>query len=597
MALSFSCLIIPFIFLVFPNLSCSSPSNPKSLPCGSPSSVGIRSPFCTNTTTSECGGHHKVSCNGSTPIIQFHGHEHWYVLEIIDYAQNFTIIQDQEFGNGLQIPDCNLRYDFDPPVHLSENLFLPQSVGQNQSFFNCNLSDYNCSTDIFHEIYNRSLCTEYQLYFSNRLEDEEPHHAACWASPSPLFKWKLSFGEDRDNLSLSSAIYSHQQDMSSGCFKHDIGGDSTCLCNNECQSLTAGVGGCFLISVMFIPNLHQCRHLIWKKPNKAHDLEAVLEKYGPLAPKRYRYTDMKKITKNFHVQLGQGGYGTVFKGSLDNGRLVAVKILSDSKGNGEEFVNEVASIGRTSHVNIVGLLGFCLEGSKRALIYEFMPNGSLEKYIYSKKLTTLGLEKLHQIAIGIARGLEYLHRGCSTRIVHFDIKPHNILLDNEFCPKISDFGLAKLCPAKDSILSMADARGTIGYIAPEVFSRNFGVVSSKSDVYSYGMMVLEMVGGRKNMDAGVGNTSETYFPHWIYERLSQDGDLQAFGVTSETEEIARKIILVGLWCIQTMPGNRPSMSKVLDMLQGSVNDLQMPPKPNTFSPSESFVASSSKLTA
>ncbi|KAG1334706.1 putative LEAF RUST 10 DISEASE-RESISTANCE LOCUS RECEPTOR-LIKE PROTEIN KINASE-like 2.4 [Cocos nucifera] len=332
-----------------------------------------------------------------------------------------------------------------------------------------------------------------------------------------------------------------------------------------------------------------CKLLIWKKSNNAQDIEVFLETCGSLAPKRYRYMDIKKITKNFHDKLGQGGYGSVFKGSLDDGRLVAVKILSDSKGNGEEFVNEVASIGRTSHVNIVSLLGFCSEGSKRALIYEFMPNGSLEKYIYSEKLTSLGLEKLYQIAVGIARGLEYLHRGCNTRIVHFDIKPHNILLDEEVCPKISDFGLAKLCPTKDSTLSLSDARGTIGYIAPEVFSRNFGVVSSKSDVYSYGMMVLEMVGGRKNMDAGVGNTSEIYFPHWIYEHLDQDGDLQAFGVTCEMEEIARKMILVGLWCIQTMPGNRPSMSKVLDMFQGSVNDLQMPPKPCTSSSESSLL--------
>ncbi|XP_029119257.1 LEAF RUST 10 DISEASE-RESISTANCEUS RECEPTOR-LIKE PROTEIN KINASE-like 2.2 [Elaeis guineensis] len=329
--------------------------------------------------------------------------------------------------------------------------------------------------------------------------------------------------------------------------------------------------------------------LFWKKiSDNAKNIEAFLESYGSLAPKRYRYSDVKKITKSFRDKLGHGGYGTVYKGCLDNGCLVAVKMLSSSKGNGDEFVNEVSSIGRTSHVNIVSLLGFCSEGSKRALIYEFMPNGSLDKYIYSEKPeATLGLESLYQIAIGIARGLEYLHRGCSTRIVHFDIKPHNILLDQEFCPKIADFGLAKLCPPKVSILSMADARGTIGYIAPEVFSRNFGVVSSKSDVYSYGMMVLEMVGGRQNIEVNDRNTSEIYFPHWIYEHLDQDGDLQVCGITKETDEIARKMVLVGLWCIQTQPKNRPSMSKVVDMLQGSVDDLRMPPKPYLSAPSES----------
>ncbi|CAL5372011.1 unnamed protein product [Camellia sinensis] len=253
--------------------------------------------------------------------------------------------------------------------------------------------------------------------------------------------------------------------------------------------------------------------VLWKKKTENdQNLESFIRHYKALAPKRYSYSDVKKITNSFRDKLGQGGYGCVYKGKLLDGRLVAVKILNASKGNGEEFINEVASISRTSHVNVVAFLGFCLEGGKRALIYELMPNGSLEKFIYGKNPLKngghLGLEKLYQIAIGIARGLEYLHRGCKTPILHFDIKPHNILLDEEFCPKISDFGLAKLCTTKESIVSMAGARGTIGYIAPEVFSRNFGGVSHKSDVYSYGMMVLEMVGGRRNVNVAVDHSSE-----------------------------------------------------------------------------------------
>ncbi|RZS08904.1 hypothetical protein BHM03_00039939 [Ensete ventricosum] len=310
--------------------------------------------------------------------------------------------------------------------------------------------------------------------------------------------------------------------------------------------------------------------------------EALLNMHGSLSPKRYKYSEIKRMTKSFSHKLGHGGYGTVYKGTLQDGHPVAVKLLTASKGNGEEFINEVASISRTSHVNIVSLLGFCLEGSKRALVYQFMPNGSLEKFIFaenSETRTPLGLEKLYEISVGIARGLEYLHRGCNTRIVHFDIKPHNILLDQDFCPKISDFGLAKLGSPKESILSMAAPRGTVGYIAPEVFSRNFGAVSSKSDVYSYGMMVLEMVGGRKNIDAAVEDTSEIYFPHWIYDRLDGKNEIDISGLNSENEETVRKMVIVGLWCIQMMPGNRPSMSEIVDMLEGSIKDLQMPPRP------------------
>ena len=329
-----------------------------------------------------------------------------------------------------------------------------------------------------------------------------------------------------------------------------------------------------------------------KKTKNEHDLEAFVRNYGPLLLSRYKFSDVKKFTNSFKVKLGQGGYGGVYKGELLNGRLVAVKVLNASKGNGDEFINEVASISRTSHVNIVTLLGFCLEGQKRALIYEFMPNGSLEKFIHCDNMQTttipLGLEKLFQIAIGIARGLEYLHCGCNTRILHFDIKPHNILLDENFSPKISDFGLAKLSPRNESNISMAVARGTIGYIAPEVFSRNFGVVSHKSDVYSYGMMILEMVGGRKNIDVRMSNTNEIYFPHWIYKRLEQHNNL-GFPINMTIEETAmvRKMIIVGLWCIQTNPSDRPSMSKVIEMLEGNLEALQIPPKPFLSSPPRS----------
>lgn len=310
-------------------------------------------------------------------------------------------------------------------------------------------------------------------------------------------------------------------------------------------------------------------------------MEALIESYGSLAPKRYKYSEITKITTFLNNKLGEGGYGVVFKGRLQDGRQVAVKFLHDSKRTGEEFVNEVMSIGRTSHVNIVSLFGFCLEGSKRALIYEYMSNGSLDKYIYSENpKEILGWEKLYTIATGIARGLEYLHHSCNTRIVHFDIKPQNILLDQDFCPKIADFGLAKLCPTKESKLSMTGARGTIGFIAPEVLYRTFGVVSTKSDVYSYGMMLLEMVGGRKNVKSIAEKSSEKYFPDWIYDHFSQDDGLQACEVTSEVEQIAKKMSLIGLWCVQVLPMHRPTITQVLDMFERGLDKLEMPPKQN-----------------
>ncbi|KAL9148255.1 hypothetical protein ABFS82_12G029900 [Erythranthe guttata] len=308
------------------------------------------------------------------------------------------------------------------------------------------------------------------------------------------------------------------------------------------------------------------------------DVESILLQHGLLAPKRYKYSEIKKITKSFNEKLGQGGYGSVYKGVLSDGTLVAVKVLIEADGNGEEFINEVASISRTSHVNIVNLLGFSFDRNKRALMYEFMPNKSLDKFINNNNC--LDLEKLYEIAVGVAKGLEYLHIGCKTRIVHFDIKPQNILLDEEFCPKISDFGLAKLCKKKQSILSVLGTRGTIGYIAPEVFSRNFGGVSHKSDVYSYGMMVLEMAGARKFAGNEEVQSSENYFPDKIYEYVvdatEKANDLI---VIDDDDEVARKMFLIGFWCIQTTPSDRPSMSKVVEMLEGSIESIQVPPKP------------------
>ena len=218
-------------------------------------------------------------------------------------------------------------------------------------------------------------------------------------------------------------------------------------------------------------------------------------------------------------------------------------------------------MGRIHHVNVVCLVGFCADGAKRALIYEFLPNDLLAKFIFSAK-HSLGWEKLHSNSIGIAKGIEYLHQGCEQRILHFDIKPHNILLDQNFNSKISDFGLAELCSKDQSVVSMTIATRTMGYIDPEVLSRNFGNVSYKSDVYSFEML-LEMVSGRKNVDTIAENPSEVYFPEWIYNHLNQGKKLHIRIKENKDATIAKKLAIVGLWCIQWYPIDRPSMKIVV----------------------------------
>ncbi|KAK9912524.1 hypothetical protein M0R45_036386 [Rubus argutus] len=310
-------------------------------------------------------------------------------------------------------------------------------------------------------------------------------------------------------------------------------------------------------------------------------IEEFLQSHNNLIPIRYSYSNVKKMTKGFKDKLGEGGYGSVYKGKLRSGRLVAIKMLEKSKANGQDFINEVATIGRIHHVNVVQLIGYCAEGSKRALIYEFMSNGSLDKHIFPKEgLVSLRCKEAFEISLGVARGIDYLHQGCEMKILHFDIKPHNILLDENFVPKVSDFGLARLCPLEDNSLSMTAARGTMGYIAPEFFYKNIGGVSSKADIYSFGMLMMEIAGKRKNLNAFAENSSQIYFPSWVYDQFSEGKDMEIKDATDEENKITKKMLVVALWCIQMKPSDRPnSMNQVVEMLEGEIECIPIPPKP------------------
>ncbi|XP_057798698.1 rust resistance kinase Lr10-like isoform X2 [Salvia miltiorrhiza] len=311
-------------------------------------------------------------------------------------------------------------------------------------------------------------------------------------------------------------------------------------------------------------------------------IESFLQSDNKLTPIRYSYSQIKKMTQNFQDKLGQGGYGSVYKGKLRSGLHVAVKLLGKSGGNGQDFMNEIATIGRIHHVNVVNLVGYCAHGSKRALVFDFMPNGSLEKYLFNREgMNSLNLDTKFEIAVGVARGIEYLHRGCDVQILHFDIKPHNILLDHNFIPKISDFGLAKFCSTDKKTVTMTAARGTIGYVAPELISRSIGAVSYKADVYSFGMLLVEMVDLKRDLSGDNGDSSK-YFPYWIYDWLNQGKDIEIGNAdeNDSTRKVGRKMTIVALWCIQMNPDDRPSMNKVLEMLEGDVERLQIPNYPS-----------------
>ncbi|XP_022897584.1 G-type lectin S-receptor-like serine/threonine-protein kinase LECRK1 [Olea europaea var. sylvestris] len=253
------------------------------------------------------------------------------------------------------------------------------------------------------------------------------------------------------------------------------------------------------------------------------------------------------------------------------------------KPEGEkEFATEVNAIGRTHHKNLVNLLGYCHEGENRLLVYECMSNGSLASLLF-------GISRPHrnqrvQIICGIARGLTYLHEECSTQIIHCDVKPQNILLDDFLTPKISDFGLAKLLLAEQSQAALTNIRGTVGYFAPEWFRK--ASITVKVDVYSFGVMLLEIICCKSSVEFAMGEEEEALID-WAYDCYSK----KKLNKMVENDEEARndmknveRLVMVAIWCIQEDPSIWPSMKRITQMLEG-VAEIPVPPRPSVFSSS------------
>ncbi|XP_062164579.1 cold-responsive protein kinase 1-like isoform X1 [Alnus glutinosa] len=284
----------------------------------------------------------------------------------------------------------------------------------------------------------------------------------------------------------------------------------------------------------------------------------------------FDFESLKKATKNFHPAnlLGKGGFGPVYQGKLEDGRLVAVKKLSlDTSRQGEsEFLAEVRTITSIQHKNLVRLLGCCSDGPHRLLVYEFMKSGSLDLIIYGKSDQFLSWSTRFQIIIGIARGLQYLHEDSHLRIVHRDIKASNILLDEKFQPRIGDFGLARFFPEDQAYLSTTFA-GTLGYTAPEYALR--GELSEKADIYSFGVLVLEIIGCRKNTDFTLPSAMQ-YLPDYAWKLYERSRMLDLVDPKMQEDGFEKKDVLqainVAFLCLQPHANLRPSMSEIVALL-------------------------------
>jgi len=440
--------------------------------------------------------------------------------------------------------------------------------------------------------------------------------------------------------------------------------DSFSLSTQKKAAIGVAVGVMAVLLVLLSAIFLHRRRMQQAQQEMAED-ESFLETLPGLPP-RFSYKELMIATSNFSKKLGKGGFGSVYEGVLDgsggggggggdltsvsaaaaaaseedqqqqqkkittNTRRVAVKQLEDIEQGTKEFRAEVATIGNISHVNLVPLRGFCMEGTRhRLLVYEFMPNGSLDKRCFRKQnkkkteaastsaarvseeaeeeillledpsssssFPVLDWETRREIAVGTARGLAYLHEGCSSRIIHCDVKPENILLDEEMRPRVADFGLAKLM-RRDQSYRVTTMRGTRGYMAPEWLKDV--PITEKSDVFSFGIVLLELVSGRRNFDLSLGEREKCFLPAWAFSLLEKNGRNTLLEIVDESLQLSRtsksmheeqeeeelnlqqqaclNMILVALWCIQEEISLRPKMSTVLKMLEGDA-DIVDPP--------------------
>ncbi|XP_047053732.1 PR5-like receptor kinase [Lolium rigidum] len=311
--------------------------------------------------------------------------------------------------------------------------------------------------------------------------------------------------------------------------------------------------------------------VIHRRRTRRH--QEMEEEFGKLQgrPIRFTFLQLEVATEQFRDKLGEGGFGSVFEGKLGGGKI-AVKRLDHAGQGRKEFSAEVQTIGSIHHINLVKLIGFCVEKSHRLLVYEYMPKGSLDRWIYCQhenNAPPLDWSMRCKIITHIAKGLSYLHEECMKRIAHLDIKPQNILLDDNFNAKISDFGLCKLID-RDMSQVVTRMRGTPGYLAPEWLTSQ---ITEKADVYSFGVVVMEVISGRKNIDASRSEES-IHLIALLEEKVKCDNLVDLIDKNNDNMEAhqqdAIQMMKLAMWCLQIDCKRRPKMSEVVKVLEGTM---------------------------
>ncbi|MQM18876.1 hypothetical protein Taro_051877 [Colocasia esculenta] len=340
-------------------------------------------------------------------------------------------------------------------------------------------------------------------------------------------------------------------------------------------SLSAAFALVFLICICFCRRKSKQRKLC-KNMRDTQDITTIESLSFDLSTLRVATGNFSELNL-----LGQGGFGAVYKGLLPNGQEIAVKRLLAGSGQGvEELKNEVVLLAKLQHRNLVRLLGVCLEGEEKLLVYEYVPNRSLDKFLFDAATShQLNWERRYQIIGGISRGLQYLHEDSQVKIIHRDLKASNVLLDADMNSKISDFGLARLFAVDQTHARTSRVVGTFGYMSPEYAMR--GHFSNKSDVFSFGVLVLEIVTGQRNSAFSDSSTSTDLLTH-VWEHWTSGTVLQivdpSLGGQYQSSEVMR-CVQIGLLCVQEAPAERPTMTSVVLMLSSYSVTLQVPRRP------------------
>ncbi|CAK8573781.1 unnamed protein product [Lathyrus sativus] len=302
---------------------------------------------------------------------------------------------------------------------------------------------------------------------------------------------------------------------------------------------------------------------------------------------QFDFATIEAATNGFSDEnkIGQGGFGVVYKGILSDGHEIAVKRLSVTSLQGAiEFKNEASLVAKLQHRNLVRMFGFCLEGREKILVYEYIPNKSLDHFLFDPaKQRELDWSKRYKIIVGIARGILYLHEDSQLRIIHRDLKASNVLLDENMNPKISDFGMARIFQGDQTQVNTGRIVGTYGYMSPEYAMR--GQFSVKSDVFSFGVLVLEIVSGKKNTDSNQWNDADDDLLSYAWKKWSEQTPLELLDPTlrdSYSRNEVMRCIHIGLLCIQESPHDRPSMETVALMLNSYSVTLSLPRQPPSF---------------